>query len=86
MINKYLKIYLYATVMLGDFLMFAQDPGTDLEDENGEIDGSVEDAPINGKIIWLAIAGIIFSFYYFKNMHKSSTEKYAGASQSRDVE
>jgi len=86
MINKYLKIYLYATVMLGDFLMFAQDPGTDLEDENGEIDGSVEDAPINGKLIWLAIAGIFFSFYYFKKMQISSNEKYAGASQSKDIE
>lgn len=75
MINKCLKIYLYATVMLGDFLMFAQDPGTDLEDENGEINGTVEGAPINGKLIWLAIAGILFSFYYFKNIKRATTGK-----------
>ena len=83
MINKYLKIHLFAMIMLGDFLMFAQDPGTDLEDEYGETDGSVEAAPINGKLILLAIAGILFSFYYFKKMHRSSNEKYAGARQSK---
>lgn len=75
MINKYLKLYLYATVLLGEFLMFAQDPGTDVEDEFGETDGSVEQAPINGKLVWLAIAGILFSFYYFKNMQKAAANK-----------
>ncbi|MDR6969396.1 hypothetical protein J2X31_003427 [Flavobacterium arsenatis] len=61
--------------MLGDFLMFAQDPGTDVEDEFGNTDGSVEGAPINGKLIWLAVAGILFSFYYFKGMRKVATDK-----------
>lgn len=84
--KKYLKIYMFATVLLSDFLMFAQDPGTDVEDEYGNTDGSVEGAaPINGKLLWLAIAGIIFSFYYFKKMQKSHS-KYAGASESEKIE
>ena len=67
MINRYLKLYMFLTVLLSDFLMFADDnPGTDFEDENGNTDGSVEEAvPINAKLILLAIAGIAFVFYHF---------------------
>jgi hypothetical protein len=54
--------------------MFAQDPGSDFEDENGDTDGSVEDMllPINAKLIWLAIAGMAYIFYRFRNEAKST--------------
>lgn len=67
MIHRYLKVYIFLTVLLSDFLMFADDdPGTGVEDETGDTGGSVEDVPVNGKLIWLAIVGIAFSFYYFR--------------------
>jgi len=70
MVHKFLKIYLFVAILFSDFLMFADDnPGTGLEGENGEIDGSVEadPAPINGWMIYMMIIGIGFAFYYFKN-------------------
>ncbi|RYY71154.1 MAG: hypothetical protein EOO13_04130 [Chitinophagaceae bacterium] len=70
MVHKFLKAYLFTAILFSDFLMFADDnPGTGMEDENGEIDGSVEAdyAPINGWMIYMALLGICFAFYYFKN-------------------
>lgn len=74
MIHRFLKIYIFATILLTDFIMFADDdPGTGFEDEEGNTDGSVEDgAPINGKLLWLAIAGIAFSYFYFKRMQQEN--------------
>lgn len=72
MIHRYLKTYMFLTILFTDFILFAQDPGTGFEDENGDTDGSVEDGtPINGKLIWLAIAGIVFTFYYFRKSQPS---------------
>lgn len=68
MIHKFLKAYLFVVILFSDFLMFADDnPGTGMEDENGETDGSVEQAPINGWMIYMMILGLAFAFYYFKN-------------------
>lgn len=76
MINKYIKIYMFLCVLLSDFMLFAQDPGTDFEDEEGGTDGSVEDeAPINSKLIWLALLGILFSYHYFKSMHNAKQKE-----------
>jgi hypothetical protein len=74
MIHRYLKIYIFLTLLFSDFIMFAQDPGSDFEDENGDTDGSVEDMllPINAKLIWLAIAGMAYIFYRFRNEAKST--------------
>lgn len=65
--HKFLKIYLFLFLLFSDFILFAQDedPGTDFEDETGNTDGTVE-APINGKILWLAIVGTAFAFHYIK--------------------
>lgn len=58
------KLYLLSFFLLIDFVAFAQ-PGTD--DENGDLEGDdPAAAPINGKLIWLAIAGIVFVYYAFK--------------------
>ena len=68
MIHKFLKVYLFVAILFSDFLMFADDnPGTGMEDENGNTDGSVEQAPINGWMVYMMILGICFAFYYFKN-------------------
>lgn len=70
MVRKFLKVYLFVAILFSDFLMFADDnPGTGMEDENGNIDGSVETdyAPINGWMIYMMMLGICFAFYYFKN-------------------
>jgi len=68
MTRNFLKIYIFATILLSDIMMFADDdPGTGLEDENGDTGGTVEfDSPINSKLVWLAIAGILFAYIYFK--------------------
>jgi len=77
MIHRYLKLYMFLALFLSDFLMFAQDdPGTDFEDENGDTGGSVEDdaVPINSKLIFLALAGIAFAYYYYTQKKKLSHE------------
>ena len=77
MTHKFFKIYIFIVVLLSDFIMFADDdPGTGFEDENGDTDGSVEDAaPINAKLIWLAIAGIAFIYFSFKKRQQNLQEK-----------
>lgn len=75
MIHKFLKIYLFVIILFSDFLMFADDnPGTGMEDENGETDGSVEQAPINGWMIYMMILGVAFAFHQFKK-RKSIVEQ-----------
>ncbi|GEP52265.1 hypothetical protein FNO01nite_29370 [Flavobacterium noncentrifugens] len=58
------KAYIFCFAMLSDFIMFAQFP---TEDEDGDLQG--DDTPaatINRKVVWLAVAGILFVFYRFK--------------------
>lgn len=68
MTRKFFKIYIFIIVLFSDFIMFADDdPGTGFEDENGDTGGSVEEeASINTKIVWLAIAAIAFAYYTYK--------------------
>ncbi len=67
-----LKFYILAFVLLSDFTIFAQ-PG--MNNDGGNLEG--EDAPptpINGKIIWLGIVGVLFAIYSlnkFKNKAKA---------------
>lgn len=77
MIHRYLKIYILLTMLFSDFLMFADDdPGTGFEDENGDTDGTVEEpAAVNPRLIFLAIAGVAFAFYYFTEKKKASHEE-----------
>ncbi len=70
--SSLLKLYIFAFLFVGDFVMFAQEeeePG----DEGGDcppddpdcLEGSDPSAPINGKLILLAIVGISFALYYY---------------------
>jgi hypothetical protein len=68
--KRFYQFYLIAFVLLSDFVLFAQ-PG----DNDGSNDFEGDDtpaAPIDGKLIWLAIAGILFSVYYFKSKQQKA--------------
>lgn len=60
-----LKIYIFSFLFMTDFVAFAQ-PGTD--DGSGGLEGDdPPPAPINTKLIFLAVFGILYVAYYFKN-------------------
>ena len=62
--KKLLKFYILTFVLLSDFIAFAQ-PGAD--DGSGGLEGGdPQPAPINTKLILLAIAGVCFVIYYFR--------------------
>lgn len=62
------KVYLLSFFLLTDFIVFAQpgqdQPGGGLEGDDPPV------APINGKILWLAIAAILFAMYSYRNKTK----------------
>ena len=65
-----LKFYTLAFVLLSNFMLFAQ-PGQN--NDGGDLEGP--DAPptsINGKIIWLAILGILFISFSLRKSYKKS--------------
>ncbi|MFY8065094.1 MAG: signal peptidase [Flavobacterium sp.] len=68
--KKLIKFYLLAFVLFSNFVVFAQPPGED--DGSGELGGGdpVPVAPINGQLIVLAILGISFVIYTFRNYKK----------------
>ncbi len=56
--TKILQTYLIAFFLLIDLIAFAQ-PGT-----GGEVEGNdPPPTPINGKLVWLGIAALLFAFY-----------------------
>lgn len=64
------KFYLLAFILLSDFAAFAQ-PGDD--DGGGGLEGGdPEPAPINSKLILLAITGILFAMYTFRKNKKEA--------------
>jgi len=64
------KLYFLTFFLLIDFVAFAQ-PGDD--DQNGDLEGNdPAPAPINGKLIWLAIVGILFAYYAFRRNRKTA--------------
>jgi hypothetical protein len=65
-----LKFYLLTFIFLSDFVAFAQ-PGDD--DGGGGLEGGdPQPAPINGKLILLAITGILFVMYTFRKNRKQA--------------
>ncbi|MGL2963207.1 hypothetical protein ACSVH2_05250 [Flavobacterium sp. RSB2_4_14] len=59
------KYYLLAFVLVSDFAMYAQ-PGDD--DGGGGLEGGdPAPAPINSKLVILAIVGVLFVLYTFRN-------------------
>lgn len=62
--KKLLKLYLLSFILLSDFVAFAQ-PGDD--DGGGGLEGGdPQPAPINGKMVLLAIAGVLFVAYTYR--------------------
>ena len=62
--KKIVKFYILSFVLLSDFVTFAQ-PGDD--DGGGGLEGGdPQPAPINSKMILLAIAGVCFVIYTFR--------------------
>lgn len=62
--KKLLKFYLFSFILLSDIMVFAQ-PGDD--DGGGGLEGGdPQPAPINSKLILLAIAGVLFVIYSFR--------------------
>ena len=68
--KKLIKFYLLAFVLFSNFVVFAQGPGED--DGSGGLGGGdpVPVAPINGKLMVLAILGILYVIYTFRNYKK----------------
>ncbi|WP_309613843.1 signal peptidase [Flavobacterium sp.] len=68
--KKLLKLYLLSFILLSDFVAFAQ-PGDD--QGGGGLEGDdPQPAPINGKMILLAIAGVLFVIYTFKKNRRTA--------------
>lgn len=67
--TKLFNIYLIGFFLLSDFMMFAQDPGND--DGTGDLEGDDNPAaPINSKLIYLGILGIVYVYYTFYKKRK----------------
>lgn len=63
--NSLMKLYLLAFFLVSDFVLFAQ-PGQDTGDGEPPLEGDDDPpAPINTKMIYLAILGIAFAYYFF---------------------
>ncbi len=65
---KLVHFYILTFFLFSDFVMFAQDPGTD--DETGGLEGEDPAAPIDSKIIYLAIIGLLYAVYTYRRNRK----------------
>jgi hypothetical protein len=65
--KKLIKFYLLVFVLFSDFVVFAQ-PGEGGGDLGG--DDPVPVAPINGQLMVLALVGIAYAIYTFRNYKK----------------
>jgi hypothetical protein len=62
--RKFYKFYLLSFILLSDFVAFAQ-PGDD--DGGGGLEGDdPQPAPINGKLVILALTAILFVLYTYR--------------------
>lgn len=63
--NKVLKFWIFIFILFSNFLAFADDvPG---DDDGGGLEGNdAPAAPINTKLIWLGILGVLFAWYMYK--------------------
>ena len=68
--RNFIKIYIFVAVFFSDFVMFAQPEDND--DDGTLEDGDAAAVPINGKLIWLAIIGILFAIYVYRNNRKEA--------------
>lgn len=65
------KFYLLACLLFLDFAVFAQ-PGD--EEDGGNLEGGdpLPGAPINSKLIILAILGVTFAFYTYRKYRRNN--------------
>lgn len=68
--NILFKLYCALFCLLSSVMVFAQ-IGDDTAD--GDLESGEPPMPINGKLIFLAIAGIIFAYYTFKKHRQRKT-------------
>ena len=65
--------YILVTVLFSDYLMFAQEPGDTADPAEEPLEGEdAPAAPINGKLILLAITGILFAYYIYKRERRAA--------------
>ena len=65
--NNLLKLYILGLVLFSDFLMFAQ-PNDESNDPSNPVEGDdAPQAPINGKLLWLALLGVLFALHVYRN-------------------
>ena len=67
----FLKWSMFAFMLMYNVAIFAQ---VEQDNPTGDQEGDDDSSPINSKLIFLAIAGVMFAFYYFNKMHKSRKE------------
>jgi len=68
--NKLLKFYMLTFLLIGDFVMFAQEGTPDNTSGDGETVDEEDPVPVNGRLIYLAIVGIAFAMYYYSQKKK----------------
>lgn len=66
-----LTLYITAVVLFSDFIMFAG-PGAGSDGEPPLEGEDAPAAPINGKLLWLALAGILFAVYAYKRTRRAA--------------
>lgn len=66
--NNLFKLYILGFFILTDFMAFAQ-PGDDTVDGGLETDDDPP-VPVNGKLIYLGIAGLLFAVYTYRRNKK----------------
>lgn len=67
--NNLLKLFIVCTCLFSDFAIYSQIGNND---DTGSLEGNDPPAaPINTKLIFLAIAGVSYAIYTFKNNRKT---------------
>lgn len=66
--KNYNKIAFLIVTLLFNLTVFAQ--GSDDDTGGGNLDGN--DVPINGQLVYLLLAGIVFAMYSFNKLRKLS--------------
>jgi len=71
-----LKLLMVAFMLISNFVMFAQveDPGAPGHGTGPEDGGDSLGTPIDSKLIYLAIVGVVFSVYYFSKLKQQKAQ------------
>ena len=72
-LQNFFVILLFLFVDLSSFAQNPPPPDPPTDDTGGGLEGN--DLPIDDKLIWLVICGIIFAFYIYSKNSKTSSLK-----------